>query len=302
MQYPPRTIVAMLISAIIAGAVILPVLGSGIEIPIVAYILNAGPEAISISVIDDVGHETSSVDPGVDFTIEVVSRDNNTAADILMIQIILFAPGSSESSVDSPAEHYTMTWTSSGGFQGSGLEAQDCQEPPDMDGAEGTWVFGVRLAREAVASAGWSCLATVEDEAESDRITTTFGINEFASASLDSASINFAGDPGSEAMTSVTMRYDTNHPVEVGARSSEFVGTEVTSFTLQPGDFTVDDDSSSSSPETGRPKLVLSESRGIFIDDIQGSGQVEVYIFVSIPDPFYDQDYQGKLVFDVRSR
>jgi hypothetical protein len=301
MQYPPRTIVAMLIMATLAGAMALPVLGTGIEIPIVAYILNAGPELVSVSLEDDVGQAASSVDPGVVFRFDVSCRDNNTAADILGVRLILYSPRSSESSSDSSSDHYTMTWTSNGGFQGSYIEASDCREPSDMDGAEGTWTFGVRLARDALASPGWKCVAIVEDEAESSRRTLNFGINEFASASLDSSSIDFAGNPGSESMTSVTMSYDANHPVQVGARSSIFTGVEVSSFTLQPGDFTVDDDDSTSSPETGRSKLTLSSSRQVFIDDLQGSGQLEIYIFVSIPDPFYDQDYQGNLVFDMRS-
>ena len=145
-------------------------------------------------------------------------------------------------------------------------------------------------------------MAIVEDEAESARMTGSFGVNKFASASLNTNSISFSGEPGTEVMTGLFISYEANHPIEVGARASVFVGEEVPSFTLQPGDFCIDDDTSMGSPESGLPLLTLSSSRQIFADELMGSGQIQIYVFVSIPDPFLDQDYEGNMVFDIRSR
>ncbi len=271
-----------------------------IEIPIIAYILNAPPEVMSVTLLDDIGNPTASVDPGVAVTVSVVCRDSNTAADILGIRAVLFSAQSTEGASDSPRDHYTLTWSPSQGFGGSGIRSSACRAPGDLDGAEGTWRFSILLDRSALAGTGWRAAVIVEDEAESDRMVITFAVNDFESASLTSNSISFAGEPGSEAVSTLSLYYQANHAIEIGARSTAFVGREVPSFTLEPEDFSIDDDGDSGVPESGRPKLGLSSTRQVFADQLEGSGQIDIYVFVSIPDPFLDQDYEGMIVFDTR--
>ena len=274
-------------------------LSSGVEIPIIAYILNARPEVLSVSLLDDRSAAASTIDPGVLFSIDVRCRDNNTAADIVKVTAVAYSSKSSQSAQDSAGDHYTLRWSNSSGFSGFRIDSSGCRAPSDWTTAEGTWRFRARLGREARAGV-WTLVVTVEDEAQSASRTLSFTVNGFASFSLSSQSLEVSGDPGTVASSSLQVSYACNVPISIGVRGTTFVGKQVSSFKLEPGDVMVDDDPSAGSPETGRPILVLSSSRQVLIDRLEGSGQIALYIFVKIPDPFLDQDYQGNLIFDAR--
>jgi len=291
-----RAVSVLAIMSILASA--LPI-HAGTEIPIVVYILNAPPEVLSIVLRDDGPSPTTYVDPKTAFTIEVTCRDNNTAADIQSVRVILFSSRSQESASDSPSDHYTLIWTGQGGFQGDALDESACVAPTELDSAEATWRFRLTLEAEALAG-GWKMSVEVQDEAESDQAIKAFIVNRYASASLTTDYLDFSGQPGGEAQTSVGISYEANYPLEVGVRSTTFVGVDDPSFTVPPEAFRVDDDPSSGQAESGREIIRLSGTRQVFAENLEGSGELTVYIFVDIPDPFLDQDYQGHLIFDVK--
>jgi len=274
-------------------------LSSGIEIPIIAYILNAKPELISISILDDRSATTSVIDPGVAFTLDVRCRDNNTAADILEITIVAYSAQSSQSAQDSLTDHYTFRWSSSDGFTGSQLDKAGCKAPSDRTGAEATWRFKARLDRSARASA-WTIVAIVEDEAESSSRITSVTVTTFVSFGLSSQSITVSGQPGKVASTGLRASYACNTQIQIGVRCTTFVGKQDPAYKLAPNDFMVDDDPSPGVPESGRPILTLSSTRQVFIDRLEGAGQMDLYIFIKIPETFKDQDYEGNLIFDAR--
>jgi hypothetical protein len=293
--------VAGLILLIGVGAVALyPPRSSAIEIPIIAYILNAGPEAITVTLRDGEGDPVSHVDPGVAFSAEFECRDNNTAEDIASLALVVYSHRSTPGAADSDSDHYTFRWLNSSGFEGRGLNAASCDEPSDLSGAGGTWVFDFTLDRTAVAGT-WYVRATVADEAETDNIQRGFTVTKYLSASLSTTQVSLLGAPGTTVATEVSAIYTCNHPIELGARATDFVGVTDPSFSLGPERFSIDDDDSPDSPEEGLDMIQLSSSRQAFAGGLQGSGELPMFVFVSIPDPFLDQDYQGHLIFDVRS-
>ncbi len=254
-----------------------------------------------MTLLDDRSVSTSSLDPGASFVLEVRCRDNNTVADIYRIRVVAYSSASAENAQDTASGHYSFSWVNSTGFHGSSLELGQCRAPADAAAAEGTWRFRVRLDRAARTGA-WTIVAIVEDEAKSERKTMSFIVNRFTSFSLSTNSLHLAGQPGSVAVTSLKINYSSNNAVEVGARATTFVGKEVPSFTLKPEDFTIDDDPSTEAPDTGSPMLTLSSTRQVFVGRLEGSGQLDVWVFVKIPSSFLDQEYEGNLIFDARSR
>jgi hypothetical protein len=79
------------------------------------------------------------------------------------------------------------------------------------------------------------------------------------------------------------------------------VGVTRQEFVIDATAFSVDDDGNSGeNPEVGRNPLVLTNSRQV-LSQLSPAVQAEMalYLFVQIPDPFYDQGYTGKIIFDM---
>jgi hypothetical protein len=70
---------------------------------------------------------------------------------------------------------------------------------------------------------------------------------------------------------------------------------------INPSSFAVDDDPAhSEAQETGQAEVTLSTQRKDVLAGLPiGSGSRNLYIFVSIPEPFLDQDYGGAMNFEL---
>jgi len=273
------------------------VLADGVEIPIIAYILNSEPEVLSIEFEDVDLHPIESVDPEIPFLIRVTCRDNNTIGDIDNVTLLLVSPNHGESDADSPDGHYTISWRKSMGFSGYGVEPSLCSEPVNMSAAAGCWTFGCSLDGVALASGEWRVVVRVADENSTARMETSLRVNEFIQLWMSSGSLSLSGEPGGVVVSPLNLSYVTNHEIEIDMSCTEFRGTEYPDIRLQPADFTVDDDPSLEEPDVGWAPVVLSSSRRLIRPSIIGRGYLMLYVTVSIPSPFMDQDYEGRLIF-----
>ncbi len=273
-----------------------PCPASGIEIPINVLILNSPPRIVGIFLVDERRMSTSAVDPGIEFTVEAKVRDNNTVSDVTKLSLLVssgqMSPGTGE-------ESYAYTWTASRGFAAAPYLVQPaCRMPSNPDLVEGTWRFVVKLPRTATASRSWSCQVTVEDEENSVEGGTTFTVNRYISIGAGATTISFSGSPGSSVPAKenpIELNYLANHPFEVGGRATTFTGRRVSSFTLGPERFRV---SRSASGDGG---VSMSLERKVLLEGVgSGEGAISYHIFVSIPEPFLDQDYAGVLTFDFK--
>ncbi len=271
----------------------------GVEIPITFYILNAGPHVDGLEILDEEGIQTEFIDPGVPFSIQVRARDNNTAEDILNIKVVMYSPRSELDADDSPSDHYTFEWVQGQGFQGVNLLIEDCISPTNLSGANANWLFRGRVNRTAWASE-WFVFVAVSDEEKEANLTRRFTINRYLYLGLSTSYLPIEGAPGGESRSDLVLTYRSNHLFKVEVGSTTFVGKENPSFTLNPEDFTLDDDESTAPPEVGKPLLILSPQNQRFLDGLSGHGEVQIFVFVAIPDQFLDQDYQGSIYFDAR--
>jgi len=276
-------------------------LGDGVQIPIVAYISNARPEVLSLNILDENGQQASSVDPAVPFFIEVVVRDNNTIADLERIKITVFSPESSADADDVETDHYTVSWQRSSGFTGGALVPSKCDSPDDLSEASGRWVFCLQLSETARASDRWVVRTSVVDETDGDSHTAYVEVNGFAQIGISGGAVQLSGPPGGQVSSPLNLSYVTNYVLDLGAWATTFVGKESPEYALGPENFFIDDDPSTSPPEEGIDPVRLSSTRRPVVSGIQGRGSLLLYVFVDIPEPFMDQDYEGRLVIDVRA-
>jgi len=276
-------------------------LGDGVQIPIVAYVSNARPEVLSLNILDENRQQVGSVDPAVPFFIEVVVRDNNTLADLERIEITVFSPESSAHAGDVETDHYTVSWQRSSGFLGEALVPSKCDSPDDLSEASGRWVFCLELSETARASDRWVVRTSVEDEADEASSTTYIEVNAFAQIGIAGGAVQLSGPPGGQVSSPVNLSYATNYVLDLGAWATPFVGKESPEYTLGPENFVIDDDPSTSPPEEGIDLVRLSSTRRPVVSGIRGRGSLVLYVFVDIPEPFMDQDYEGRLVIDVRA-
>ncbi len=279
------------------------------DIPVVAYILNAQPEVLELYIGEGIG-APNAVDPGSKFTIKVKVRDNNTIADVTRLRVVLYSPSSTEGSQDSEVHHYTFGWTSSAGFANQGgvgdLFTGECAAPSDPASATGTWVFVARLDRSASYSSRWTLVATAQDESENGRAAGTFAVNAYTSMFLQATKVTFSGSPGSLVRADqnpIVLRYASNGNCDLGCWATTFSGTRRPEIVLKPSSFTIDDDPDPTAPaDPGARSLTLSEARQSFVALLPAKdGQLQVYLFIRIPDPFLDQDYAGQVFLDMAS-
>jgi hypothetical protein len=279
------------------------------EIPIVANILNAGPEMLGITV-SSAGVPGEWVDPGCEFEVRVEVRDRNTLEDIRGLRVVLYAPSSSEGDGDGASDHYTFGWSRADGFEnpgGVGAVLEDMSSaPPDMTRGIGYWTFRARLERAALYSSGWTAVCSATDEEESARVETGFRVSQYGSLYLGSSTLSFSGQPGtlvSAEQNPIELRYTCNYRAKIRCWATEFTGVENGGMVLGPSSFSVDDDDDPGGHEEGSSFLTLRSQRQVFAEGL-GPGEdssMSVYLYVSIPDPFYDQDYSGNIYFDMGS-
>jgi len=287
-----RSLLACILASLCLQAFIMP--STATEIPVEVIILNAPPAVSGLALLDGWGPLFSGVDPGAETWLEAVIVDNNTISDMLLVRVTLFLGG--RDGPESPEDHYTFTWTPGDGFSGDFLVPSACRAPVDMDGVGGTWRFAFQLSRTARSSPAWTCEVLARDEERSGTRRESFSVNEFTSVSLGTTSVSFSGAPGSTVPAvenPFQIQYLSNHPFELGVRATTFVGDRSPEFVIEPGAFSV-----STSPETSGSSL--SPTREVLLESGPGEGEIGLYIFVSVPDPFLDQDYSGKIIFDLR--
>jgi hypothetical protein len=90
--------------------------------------------------------------------------------------------------------------------------------------------------------------------------------------------------------------------VDIGCWATTFTGSEIQDFTLEPSAFTIDDDRYlSEGVETGMSPVQLSDTRKALMPSLPlaSDSEIQLYLFIDVPDPFYDQDYAGKVVIDM---
>jgi len=295
--------------AVLASSLWLIPLTRSEEIPIVANILNAEPEILGITVSSP-GLPGGWVDPGSEFEISVEVRDNNTLEDIDGLQVILYAPSSSEVDGDGESDHYRFSWSSADGFRNAGgvgaMVADRCTTPGDKTLGVGFWTFRAKLDKAALYSSGWTAVCYASDEEESDRGETRFPVSKYGSLYLDSSSLSFSGQPGTLASADqnpIELRYTSNYQARIRCWATDFIGVENGDMVLAPSSFSVDDDADPGGQEEGLPFLTLEAQRQIFADGLSPAedSSISVYLYISIPDTFYDQDYAGSIYFDMGS-
>jgi len=283
--------------------------GKGEEIPVVAYIGNAEPQILGIQVLDESAKPTNSIDPGSGFFLDILVRDNNTLADVARIRAILYSPSSSPGGANSEQDHYTFRWDSSGfaneGGVGS-ITVPQCSVPSDRTVAQGTWRFALKLSKNARQSAGWTILVRVEDEANLTQSSRALEVTSFVSLTIDASQITFSGSPGQVVAANqnpILVNYASNHIVNLACSCTQFIGVLDSHFVIDPSSFSVDDDPvHSQAQETGQAEVTLSTQRlDILVGLPIGTGSRNLYVFVSIPEPFLDQDYRGTMNFELSS-
>jgi hypothetical protein len=259
-----------------------------VEIPVNATVLNSPPVLIELRI------KQPTVDPNAFFQIALKAGDNNTLRDIRDITVDM----TSGSGTDTcrfiwDASGYSRLW-------GEGtLSTSTSRYPSDSMVSMGEWTMEVRLPGHLPAGQ-WELTATVRDEDLSSTRTILFWVNSYVSISMDQPSfLNLKVPPGSPGQTSQSrfvLTYTSNTPVDLLARSTPFKGTSDDSFELSPSDFTVSVD--------GREGIALSEqaveiATGMPPGPDSGIG---IIIAVEIPQPFYDQEYEGRLTLTLRPR
>ncbi len=278
------------------------------EIPIVVNILNAAPELVDLS-ISIMGSEYGSVDPGMQFSVNVTARDNNTVADIDEIDLVLYSPFSTEWGNPDPANHYAFRWRAGNGFTNPGGTGEIfggiSSEPSSLASGMGSWIFSVKMDKSAIHSDQWTLSARISDDEDEGSGTGEFTVNKYSSLYIDTSEISFSGVPGSTSpadQNPISIRYSSNYELDLACWATDFVGRERPEVTIGPASFIVDDDDSLEPPEQGANSLELSGSRKTFLggrSPAQDSG-MNVHLFIRIPDSFYDQEYDGHIFFDLR--
>jgi len=252
---------------------------ASIDIPVNATVLNSPPVLLEVSL------DSSSIDPRSYFKVRVTAGDNNTISDILSVSIQL-----DNTAGDNPP--HVFSWTRDGFSVASGngkISIQNSMEPQDRKSSTGIWIFEVMLPGE-MASGRWELKGIVSDEEEESIESTLFWVNSFISIALsEPTSINLSVPPGQisgDASTHIFVSYTSNEEVELLITCTPFVGTTDNSFVLEPSSFSV--------WKEGRVRYQLAESP-ISIGSYRAGAEIPIHLIltVEIPQPFYDQDYEG---------
>ena len=250
-----------------------------IDIPVNATVLNSPPQILAFECEE-------SVDPNTFFRVRVRAGDNNTLADILWIRLVM-------KSLAEEIVAYQFIWDDLG-FRVYERPGQGplghCEEPNDMKKSNGTWVFVIKLPGE-VPAGPWELSAIVSDEEDTSEDTLLLWINSFISITLPEPSkLNLSVPPGSIADGSRTVLhlcYTSNENVDLLARTTTFVGAIDPSFELPPSAFHMWVDKGDLLELSEDPKMIAGNLPG-------GKNKaVQVLLSVEIPQPFYDQEYEG---------
>jgi hypothetical protein len=249
---------------------------ASVEIPVNATVLNSPPLILDISV------EESSIDPNSFFAVELIAADNNTLRDIREIIIEL-----TDSTGANPP--YIFDWTPEGFSVVSGngeISVEKSIGPEDFKNSTGTWTFEIFLPGE-ISSGGWELRGVVADEEDESTRSTLLWINSFISIALsEPASINLSGPISQDASTHITLIYTSNEEVDLLVSSTTFVGVADSSFVLEPSSFNIRIEGSNRHQLSPTPISVGRLRRG--------AGRIiPLILSVDIPQPFYDQDYEG---------
>jgi len=304
-----RRLRALAIAAIaMAGPFLtLPALGfQSASIRVVARIQNSPPQVLRIALTDEAGRDVDSLDPGCIYRIMVTVADSNTISDIMNLTVCIYEADSGLGHTDSPTCHYTYFWGSAS-FAGPDayLVRERCSAPQDMMQGDGTWVFAVRLEKVAEYSGNWVVMALAKDDAEMASGSVGISVNRYISASISPQSITLSGAPGRTVPVNenpLALTYTSNAAVRLELQGSRFIGEDVPSFSLGPEAFIFDDDDKlGESPEISNPEMVLSQERRTFASDLPPGSAIVLQLFmhIRIPDPFYDQSYDGVIAFQI---
>jgi len=304
-----RLLVLVVLSLILGSPYLLMLPpGTGEDIPVVAYIENAEPEIIAVDILDSSMSPTSCVDPGSPYFVDIQARDNNTLADIASLEAVFYSPQSSFGDVDDEQHHYTFTWNTSGFHNPSGVGSlgSGCYGPNDPTLGTGTWRFEIELTKKALESTSWTLLVQIRDEANLSELPTTFEVTGFISLTIDASEITFSGSPSETVQSDqnpILLNYSTNQEGGISCYCTDFVGATDPNLVIPASNFMIDDDPDPfEDVETGRAVLTLSQSRQDICDPLEpGSGTRNAYVFITIPEPFLDQDYIGTFAFEMHS-
>jgi len=265
-----------------------PQTGLPLDIPVNATVLNSPPEVLDLTV------QEGSVDPDSPFHIRVSVRDNNTLSDIRALRIMMFK-------TDQTGAPHEISWDGEG-FRALGGKVevlpQECETPSNLKGSEGDWVFAVRLPGDAPYGS-WKISAQASDEANTSTVSSLFWVNNFISVTLaEPGKLDFSLPPGSVgdgSETHIRLIYTSNRKVQLLARATPFVGAEDSSFKVPASAFEI--------ALEGFGSVRLSDQDTKVASELPPGKDVplELHLRVHIPQPFYDQDYEGLITIILRS-
>ncbi len=258
---------------------------ASIQVPVSATVLNAPPRVLSVAVRD------ASVDPRSPFVIVVEVEDNNTLYDVREVRVELAC-----TAVDLTV---TVVWTPEGFdvLEGPGeISTYACKVPANLGSPNGTWAFAAILRGDAPAGS-WLVRALVCDEESCAEASTVISVNTYVSIAIaDPAGLNLTSvRAGGYSATALNVIYTSNADVDLLMSSTGFVGVEQDSFRLPPSAFAAWVGANRPTQLSAEPKLIASRlPRGSVTP-------LRVALSVTVPQPFYDQEYRGLITVTLRA-
>jgi len=163
----------------------------------------ASPEVLDVKLYNTSWYEVSSIDPYVEYWLNITIRHNNTLYALKNITIYMYASGYSWDSADDPNTHATFLWDNSTkqyslvGPSGTtwGVNTANCRVP-DQSQSTGTFTLAFNASKIALMGT-WYVNVTVWGAQDlSDNLTVSFTVNFYAELNLIDSSFQFSLDVG----------------------------------------------------------------------------------------------------------
>jgi len=267
----------------------------------------ASPEVLSINLYNTTWYEVSSIDPYVEYWLNMTIRHNNTLYALKNITIYMYASGYSWDSADDPNTHATFVWDNDTkeyslvGPTGTtwAVNTANCRVP-DQSQNTGTFTLAFNASKIALMGTWYINVTAWGAQDLSDSLTISVTVNFYAEIILTDTSFQFSLSVGAENGTlsvptdgDIDFSVICNAPYNIsfytdGNWTSDGYEIDITNTNYFIGD---DDSNPTEATETGIDPFAIHPTpdkatpyanQAVTQDDINGDTYA-TYLFQTVP-------------------